>query len=214
MRINELIKKHVEFKKIYFKKHEDLFVELVKKGQSPKALFIGCSDSRVIPSLITGSKPGDLFVLRNIGNFVPPFKPDYDFHATAAAIEYAVSVLQVENIIVCGHSHCGACESLYKDIPDTPELIHTKKWLEIGIPAKKAALEAVGEENKDELLRFTEKISILVQIENLLTYPEVKKRTKEEKLFLHGWYYKIESGEIEYYDSEKKDFFPLELVDS
>ncbi|WP_281951449.1 carbonic anhydrase [Nitrosophilus kaiyonis] len=209
MNIHNLIEKHKKFKELEFKKHEKLFIDLAKKGQNPKTLFIGCSDSRVIPNLITGSKPGDLFVLRNVGNFVPPFKPDFDFHATAAAIEYAVSVLEVKDIIVCGHSYCGACESLYKDIPDSLELIHTKKWLEIGKPAKEAALAEAKNEDKDELLRATEKLSILVQLENLLTYPEVKKRVKEERLFLHGWYYKIESGEIEYYDSEEKDFFPL-----
>ena len=122
MNISKLIENHKDFKKLYFKKHESMFMELVRKGQSPKILFIGCSDSRIIPSLITGSKPGDLFVVRNVGNFVPPFKPDYEYHATASAIEYAVSVLKVEDIIVCGHSYCGACESLYKDMGDDPEL--------------------------------------------------------------------------------------------
>ena len=211
MNIHDLIEKHKKFKELEFKKHEKLFVDLVKKGQSPKTLFIGCSDSRVLPNLITGTGPGELFIVRNVGNFVPPFKPDYEFHATAAAIEYAVSVLNVKDIIVCGHSHCGACESLYKNIEDSVELIHTKKWLEIGKPAKEAALSAVGKDNKEELLRFTEKISILVQLENLLTYPAVEKRVSKEELFLHGWYYKIESGEIEYYDSERKDFLPLEM---
>lgn len=209
MNMQNLIKKYKKFKELEFKKHEDLFLDLAKKGQSPKTLFIGCSDSRVIPNLITGSKPGDLFVFRNIGNFVPPFKPDFEYHATAAAIEYAVSVLEVEDIIVCGHSHCGACESLYKDLPDSLELIHTKKWLEIAEPAKEAALKAVGMEDKEALLRVTERLSILVQLENLLTYPEVKKRVEKERLFLHGWYYKIENGEIEYYDSDKKDFVLL-----
>ena len=209
MEVQKLIQKYKEFKKVGFKEHEKLFVELAKKGQSPKTLFIGCSDSRVVPNLITGAKPGDLFVFRNIGNFVPPFKPDKDFHATAAAIEYAVSVLKVQDIIVCGHSHCGACESLYKDIPDSIELIHTKKWLELGAPAKEAALEAVGSKNRDLLLRTTERLSILVQLQNLLTYPEVKRRVEEGSLHLHGWYFKIESGEIEYFDEEKEEFVPL-----
>ncbi len=211
MDIEKFIENYKEFKKLGFKKYEKLFVELAKKGQSPKTLFIGCSDSRVVPDLITGAKPGDLFVFRNIGNFVPPFKPDKDFHATAAAIEYAVSVLKVSDIIVCGHSHCGACESLYKDIPDSIEFIHIKKWLEIGKPAKEAALESVGSEDKKRLLRTTERLSILVQLENLLTYPEVKRRVEEGSLHLHGWYYKIESAEIEYFDEEAEEFRPIEL---
>ncbi|BCD67459.1 carbonic anhydrase [Nitratiruptor sp. YY09-18] len=210
MHIKKFIQNYQEFKKIHFKKYEKLFEELAAKGQSPKTLFIGCSDSRVVPDLITGAKPGDLFVFRNIGNFVPPFKPDNDFHATASAIEYAVSVLNVSDIIICGHSHCGACESLYKDIPQTVELIHIKKWLEIGEPAKRIAIDTVGIDDKELLLRTTEKASILVQLQNLLTYPAVKKRVEAHELFLHGWYYKIESSEIEYFDEEVGDFKPIE----
>ncbi len=211
MDVQRMIEHYKEFKRYHFKEHEELFIELAKKGQSPKTLFIGCSDSRVVPSLITGAKPGDLFVFRNIGNFVPPFKPDKEFHATAAAIEYAVSVLEVQDIIVCGHSHCGACESLYKDIPDRIELIHTKKWLELGSKAKEMAIEEVGTEDKELLLRTTERLSILVQLENLLTYPEVKRRVEDGRLFLHGWYFVIESGQIEYFDEEQGDFIPIEL---
>jgi len=212
MGLDKLIKNYKKFKKEYFEENRKLFLDLVKKGQNPKALFIGCSDSRVIPNLITKSDPGDLFVLRNVGNFVPPFKADLEFHATAAAIEYAVSVLKVENIIVCGHSYCGACESLYKEIPDELELIHIKKWLEIGYPAKDIALREVGEKDKDVLLRYTEKASLLLQIENLLTYPGVKKRVDSKNLFVHGWYYKIESGDIEYYDWDKKEYILLDRL--
>ncbi len=209
MNIEGLIKRHREFREVEFKKHKDLFLELVKKGQRPKTLFIGCSDSRVIPTLITGAGPGDLFVLRVVGNFVPPFEPDDDYHAAASAIEYAVTVLKVENIIVCGHSHCGACESLYKKLPEGEELIHTRKWLELGKPAKDAALRECPESGKEELLRLTERYSVLVQLENLLTYPAVKRGVDENRIYLHGWYYRIEDGEIEYYDSTKKAFLPL-----
>lgn len=210
MDLGKLIERYKEFKEYKFKKHEQLFIELAKKGQSPKTLFIGCSDSRVVPNLITGARPGDLFVFRNIGNFVPPFKPDKEFHATAAAIEYAVSVLEVQDIIVCGHSHCGACESLYKEIPDTIELIHTKKWLELGVKAKEEALREVGAEDRELLLRTTERLSVIVQLQNLLSYPAVQKRVEQGILRLHGWYFKIESGEIEYFDEEKEAFVPLD----
>ena len=209
MDVQKLIRNYQEFKKIQFKEYEQLFERLARKGQSPKTFFIGCSDSRVVPDLITGAKPGDLFVFRNVGNLVPPFKPDNDFHGTAAAIEYAVSILGVQDIIVCGHSHCGACRSLYKEVPTTPEFVHIHKWLEIGKPAKDAALAEVGMEDKELLLRTTEKASVLIQLQNLLTYPAVQKRVEEGKLFLHGWYYKIESGEIEYFDEEVGDFVPI-----
>lgn len=200
------------FQKVYFKKHEAELLRLATEGQSPRALFIGCSDSRVIPDLMIQSKPGDLFVMRNVGNFVPRYKPDEDYHATATAIEYAVSVLKVSEIIICGHTHCGACKALYEEIND-PSLIHTRKWLSLGEKAKQNALAAAGEESdKETLLRLTEQFSILSQIENLLTYPYVKKLVKEEKLFIHGWYYDIETGRIRYYDPEQKEFVPLSEV--
>ena len=193
----------------YFKKNQESLLELVRSGQSPKALFIGCSDSRVIPDLIVQSEPGDLFVIRNVGNFVPPYKPDEDFHATASGIEYAVSVLKVQDVIICGHSHCGACASLYEDLED-PSLVHTKKWLELGQSAKTSAILSLGNDaNKDDLLRLTEKLSIIKQIENILTYPNVKKRFEEGNLFIHGWYYDIETGKIDYYNADTYEFLPL-----
>jgi carbonic anhydrase len=193
----------------YFKKNQESLLELVVSGQSPKALFIGCSDSRVIPDLMVQSNPGDLFVIRNVGNFVPPYKPDEDFHATASGIEYAVSVLNVSEIIICGHTHCGACKHLYSNLEDK-SLIHTKKWLELGESAKTSAILSLGANaDKEELLRLTEKLSITKQIENILTYPNVKKRFENGDLSIHGWYYDIETGNIDYYNAESYEFLPL-----
>ncbi len=193
----------------YFKKNKESLLNLVKKGQSPKALFIGCSDSRVIPDLMVQSDPGDLFVIRNVGNFVPPYKPDEDFHATASGIEYAVSVLKVKDIIICGHTHCGACNHLYEKIEDD-SLVHTKKWLELGESAKTSAILSLGANApKEDLLRLTEKLSITKQIENILTYPNVKKRFENGDLHIHGWYYYIETGKIDYYNPESYEFLPL-----
>ncbi len=199
------------FKKSYVKAHEKEFLELVEKGQHPKALYIGCSDSRVVPDLMTNSAPGDLFVVRNIGNFVAPYEPNEDFHSTASAIEYAVSVLNVETIIVCGHTHCGAIEAIYnKNYFNDPELIHTKKWLTLGEKAKAQALVALGvDANKQSLFRLTEKLSVISQIENLLTYPSVKKRVNNGTLLIHGWVYDIRSGDIDYYDPETSQFLPV-----
>lgn len=193
----------------YFKENKESLLDLVKNGQSPKALFIGCSDSRVIPDLMVQTNPGDLFVLRNVGNFVPPYKPDEDYHATASGIEYAVSVLNVQEIIICGHSHCGACKSLYEPIED-PSLIHTKKWLELGESAKVSAILSLGADApKEELLRLTEKLSVIKQIENILTYPNVQKRFEDGSLHIHGWHYDIETGKIDYYNADTYEFLPL-----
>ncbi len=196
------------FKNLKFKEYESIYKKLIEEGQHPKALFITCSDSRIHPDEITGADIGDLFIVRNIGNMVPPFKPDNEFHGVAAAIEYAVSVLNVPDIIICGHSHCGACESLYKDLPDDIEIIHVKKWLTLGEEVKKEATKLVPQEGR-KLFEVTEKLNVIKQIENLLTYPGVRKRVEEGKLRLHGWYYVIEKGEIYYLSPEENDFVPL-----
>lgn len=200
------------FKNSYFKKHEKELLDLVEFGQSPKALFIGCADSRVIPNLITQTAPGELFVLRNVGNFVAPYKPDEDYHATASGIEYAVSALEVSEIIICGHTHCGAIASLYTNIDEKP-FVHTKKWLSLGKDAQTLALRTLGEDaNKNELLRLTEKLSVVSQIEHLLTYPFVKERVDAGKLHIHGWMYDISNGDIEYYDPDECEFKSLSTI--
>jgi len=205
-----LIKGNELFQKSYFKKHQKELVRLAKEGQNPKILYIGCSDSRVIPDLMMQTKPGDMFVIRNVGNFVAPYSPDEDYHSTASAIEYAVSVLKVEDIIICGHTHCGACAALYETIDD-PEMIHTKVWLKLGEEAKKLAVKAVGVDGeKERLLRLTEQFSIITQLEHLLTYPSVQRRVKSGEIRIHGWYYDIANGNIEYYDPEYSLFQPLE----
>jgi carbonic anhydrase len=208
-RFREFETGHEAFRKIAFNKSKERFKKLVEEGQSPKALFIGCSDSRVMPAMITNSKPGDLFIIRNIGNFVAPYNPDADFHATASAIEYATSILEVSDIIVCGHSHCGAIAALYKEIEETPENIHTIKWLELGQEAKKVALLAHRGSSSEILHQYTEKISVVYQLDNLLTYPGVKRRVEDGTLFLHGWHYNLEDGNIEYYDDENFEFKQL-----
>ena len=208
-RLEAFEKGHEAFQKIKFKQGQERYKKLVEEGQNPKALFIGCSDSRVMPAMITGSKAGDLFIVRNIGNFVAPYNPTANYHATASAIEYAVSVLEVSDVIVCGHSHCGAIASLFKDIKQTPENIHTIKWLELGKEAKKVASLAYKHDNKEIMLRYTEKISVVYQLDNLLTYPAVKRRVEEGTLYLHGWHYFIENGTIEYYDDETYEFKAL-----
>ena len=158
------------------------------------------------------SNPGDLFVIRNVGNFVPPYKPDEDFHATASGIEYAVSVLNIKSIIICGHTHCGACKFLYEKLDD-PSLIHTKKWLELGKSAKTTAVLSLGANApKEDLLRLTEKLSVMKQIENILTYPIVKKRFENGDIHIHGWYYDIETGKIDYYNAETYEFLPLKDI--
>ncbi|MCK9337256.1 MAG: carbonic anhydrase [Arcobacteraceae bacterium] len=211
MKIEDLKVGNTVFRQLGFKHFEEDFDVLVKKGQTPEVLFIGCSDSRVVPDLIVDSKPGDMFILRNVGNFVPPFKADNDFHGSAAAIEYAVSVLNVKHIIVCGHSYCGACQALYKDLGEEVGLIHVRKWLELGQKAKDYVIKTFGTTlSQEEIHRKTEKTSVVYQLENLLTYPEVANKVKDNTITIHGWYYKIEDGSIEQYNQKTQKFEPLE----
>lgn len=212
MNVKNLAQGNILFKNVYFKKHENELLELANQGQSPKALFIGCSDSRVVPDIILQTKPGDLFVVRNIGNFVPPHKVDKDFHSTASAVEYAVCVLNVQDIIICGHSDCGAIKHLYAPKPEKEQsLTYVNNWLKLAEKAKSMALVSLGQDAKQsDILRTTEKLSIITQLDNLMTYPEIKKRLEDETLYIHGWYYDVASGNIDYYDPEIFQFVPLE----
>ena len=209
MSLENLIKGNANFKKNTFPQIEKELQNLVTYGQHPDVMFIGCSDSRVTPDLMLNTRPGDMFILRNVGNFVPPFKHDEDFHGSAAAIEFAVSVLKVKHIIICGHSHCGACKSLYEDIPDNESLVHVKTWLKLGIKAKERTLRNKKFTNEEEMYRATERNSIRHQLDNLLTYPDVIKLLEAKELEIHGWYYNIATGEIEYYKEEEDIFRPL-----
>ena len=207
MNMRKLIQGNKRFRKEKFSEYKDSYASLIKNGQKPKILFIGCSDSRVVPDMIVDTNPGDMFLLRNIANFVPPYSNDNDFHGVSAVIEYAVSVLKVQDIIVCGHSHCGGCAALYEDLDNKKELSHVKKWLELGEKAKNYALENVKKgAKKSKLLRLTEKVSVVHQIENLLTYPEVKKNIKKGNLHIHGWYYNIKNGSIDVYNPYTKEY--------
>jgi carbonic anhydrase len=216
MGISTLLEGANSFQKEVFKKKKETFVELVKNGQNPKALFIGCSDSRIVPNLITQSNPGDLFVYRNVGNFVPPFDPEAKFHGTAAAIEYAVSHLKVSDVIICGHSHCGAIKGVYqREELDENSMAHLKKWLELGERAK-IIVENMDKRQHfsfEEKLTHTEQISVVFSMQNILTYPRVAKKVKDGVLSIRGWYYKIETGEILYYDDDENEFLPILLKD-
>lgn len=211
MSTKTLIENYTKFKSEYAQEHSDFLQDLVENGQHPKTLFITCSDSRVAPNFITQTQPGDLFIARNIGNFVPPFDPNSEASATPAAIEYAVSALNVENIIVCGHTECGACKSLHLDIPeDNIEMTNVIKWLKFADSVKDKALACVGKKDPKLLYSTTEKLNIIEQIENLLTYPAIQKRIKEGTIFVQGWYYHLENGDLEYYDHLENEFLPIE----
>ena len=174
------------------------FAKLASEGQKPSTLFIGCSDSRLVPNLLTDTGPGEIFMVRNVGNFVPPFQADGDYHGVSAAIEFAVKILGVTDVVVCGHSDCGAIRALYQ--PPNDSTPHINKWLELGKPAM------IDGEPSPENLRLSEQRSIIAQLDRLLTFPMVKERVEAGKLTLRGWYFVIESGEVLVLDIEQGKF--------
>lgn len=189
------------FRRDVFPRYRDHYQTLVDAGQKPATLFIGCADSRVIPELFTGAGPGELFHVRNMGAFVPPFEDDRGFHGTSAALEFAVSVLEVTDIVVCGHTHCGAIRALYEPTPGTP---HIERWLELATDAR------LDGPLDDALLRRTEQRSIALQLERLLTYPELRTRVEDGRVSLHGWHYIIEEGTIDILDVARGAFVRME----
>jgi carbonic anhydrase len=189
------------FRREYFPLYREHYQRLVSEGQRPNTLFIGCADSRVVPDLLTNSLPGDLFVLRNVGSLVPPFEPDAGFHGTSAGIEFATIILAVKDIIICGHSHCGAIRSLFTPMRD--DVPHIARWLELARPAM------VGTEMTPENLRRTEMRAIVLQLERLMTFPMVRERVERGELCLHGWYYVIEEGQVLALETSSGEFRPL-----
>ncbi|HOF16157.1 MAG TPA: carbonic anhydrase [Bacteroidales bacterium] len=195
----------VAFRKKDFDKHKDLFGNL-SSSQKPHTIFIGCSDSRLVPSLITSTIPGELFIIRSVANIIPPYKKGSSYPAISAAIEYAVLALGVENIIVCGHSNCGGCAALYKSEEELQNLPHTNLWLELSRPVKNKVTQMIPNATQAEREWMTEQMNIVQQISHLFTYPYILERYNNDTLKIFGWYYIIETGEIYNYDVDKGYF--------
>ena len=204
---DELLERLRRFHEDAFPAQRSLFRHLVDDGQHPLTLFIGCSDSRLVPYLLTGTGPGELFLVRNVGAFVPPYDQSQGFHGTAAAIEFAVLNLNVQRIVVCGHSHCGAIRALYGEVPAQAQ--NLARWLDLG---REAVLPVA--EPGPEAFKRTEQRAIVLQLERLMDYPMVRSRVEAGTLTLHGWHYVIEDGEIHVFDLARGGFVPAAQADN
>lgn len=207
--MDRLFKGIATFREKDFEAHKELFQGLGRQ-QQPHTLFIGCADSRVVPERLTRTMPGELFMVRNVANLVPPFRLTEEFVATTASIEYAVQVLEVQNIVVCGHSNCGGCAALNKSPEELAHIPNVRRWLEISKEVKGRVDRQMDEECAEKREWLTEQINILVQMRNLLTYPYIRERYNAGALNIYGWYYIIETGEIFNYDDQTQTF---ELVE-
>ena len=193
-----------------FGRYKELFARLSREGQNPHTLFITCSDSRVLAELVTNSQPGDLFVVKNAGNIVPPSIVTGSTNSTAAAIEFAVEVLGVADIVVCGHTQCGAMKALLEGVADKKTTPHLTEWLEVIAPVR----DVIRREYRwltgnDARETAAAEENVLFAIENLHGYPCVAKRLAAGTLRLHGWCFKIATAEMFAYDPAVGQFQPL-----
>ena len=197
------------FRNDEFGNYRSLFQRLSREGQNPHTLFITCSDSRVLAELITQSKPGDLFVVKNIGNIVPPASVTGSTNSTAAAIEFAVETLRVSDIVICGHSQCGAMNALLDDFP-ADRMPHLREWLTLADPVKeimRTQYQHVNDQEHRKNLAAGE--NVLFALENLHSYYCVQDRLMDGSLRLHGWFFEIATAELLAYNPDTRQFLPL-----
>jgi carbonic anhydrase len=195
----------VQFKSSSFEERKALFAELAN-GQSPEVLFITCADSRIDPNLVTQTEPGELFIIRNAGNIVPP-------HAkvaggVTASIEYAVAVLGIKHIVVCGHSDCGAMKGALNTAA-LADLPHVQNWLDHSRAAVEIVKAKHGQATISELDQVT-KQNVLLQLDHLRTHPAVASRLGTGEVDMHGWVYNIEHGTVAAYDETQQEFVSIE----
>jgi carbonic anhydrase len=195
--MRKLIKGLREFRTNYYYSHQSLFEQL-SHGQKPRVLFITCSDSRIDPNLMTQTEPGELFVIRNAGNIIPPYGAANG--GEGAAVEYAIQALGIEQIVVCGHSHCGAMKGLLKLNKLQEDMPLVYDWLKHAEATRRLVKDNYSNYSEEELLEITIAENVLTQIENLKTYPVVHSRLYQGKLHIYGWIYHLETGEVLAYD--------------
>lgn len=212
--MKKLLEGIAEFQRNVRPSYREKFARLAL-GQSPDTLFFACSDSRVVPNLFASTEPGDLFVVRNVGNLVPPCAPDglsTTDRSEGAAVEFALEVLGVQDIVVCGHSDCGAMRGLLT--PNLPDVApNLREWLAVG----GSSLERLyGATSMDPALPLHNQLSqwnVLQQVENLRTYPSVAARVAEGRIRLHAWWFDLGRAEVLHYVDANRRFQPIVSVD-
>ncbi len=204
--MNELIGRVFDFEKTIFPASSELFARLSSQGQEPKALIVSCADSRIVPEQIVQAAPGDLFVCRNAGNIVPPFANMTG--GVSATVEYAVMVLGVRDIIVCGHSDCGAMKAL--SYPEGLERMpNVSAWLRHGAAAEHVVTTCSPHLEKADRIRAVSLENVVAQLTHLRTHPSVAAAMAQGEMALHGWFVDIEVGQVLGLDGDTGRFVPL-----
>jgi len=193
------------FQRIAFPRHKELF-ERLAGNQTPQAVFVTCSDSRVVPNLLVQAEPGDLFIIRNAGNIVPPAGSAYG--GTTASLEYAIVALGIRDVIVCGHSNCGAMKGVLR--PESLEgMPAVRQWVSYAENARRAVAEAHPGAGDDEVLDRLVDYNVIEQVRNILTFPFVRPLVEKGELELYGWVYDIATGRVKGLDAGGRRFVPL-----
>jgi carbonic anhydrase len=204
--VKALLEGYREFYRKYYTSGDTLYGDLTRQGQSPKTLIIACSDSRVDPSIITEARPGDIFVIRNVANLVPPYQAgDSGLHGVSAALEFAVRILEVRHIVVLGHTHCAGVKTLLES-DDMNKTDFIGSWVKIAAKAREKVLTEPGTESPQHRC---EKECILHSLRNLTGFPWIKERIEAKTLKLHGWYFSIEDGQLQEYNPQRGLFTPI-----
>ncbi|PHS69745.1 MAG: carbonic anhydrase [Methylophaga sp.] len=190
----KLLEGFKRFQQQYFGDDHRLF-DSFQDGQPAKTLMVACCDSRVDPAILTDCDPGDLFIIRNVANLVPPREEAGHYHGTSAALEFAVNNLEVENIIVMGHANCGGIKALW-DNDDNSQSKYIQEWVNIAKSAKQSVKEEFADAPREQQIKACEQASILVSLDNLLSFPWIRERLEQGNLSLHGWYFDISAGEL------------------
>lgn len=209
MPLRKLAAGFIEFQTQKFQPMRPFFDQLAQK-QEPKIAMIACSDSRVDPAILTNSDPGDIFMVRNVANLVPPCARDEEKHGTSAALEFAVISLEVQHVVVFGHANCGGIKALLTNDPTTAEeheFIHN--WLDIAGEARRRTMITARNQPLEVQLQKLEREAIKTSLSNLLTFPWIEQRVHDGRLRLHGWHFDLHNGTIEVYVPREDRFLPM-----
>src|SRR5450755_3847506 len=190
------------------RREQDRFRELAESGQSPEIMVIGCCDSRVSPEVIFDARPGELFVVRNVANIVPPYAPDERAHGVSAALEFGVAALKVKHIVVLGHAHCGGVKAYAEDAEPLSPGDFIGKWMKLMAPAADKVGPRGAQSASDYLSRL-EQANIVNSLDNLMTFPRLRKRIERGQVMLHGSYFGVASGDLSVLERASGKFEPI-----
>src|SRR5437660_7077363 len=208
-----LIEGHRAFLGAGLRREQDRYRELAQSGQSPKIMVIGCCDSRVSPEVIFDARPGELFVVRNVANLVPPYETDGKYHGVSAALEFGVGVLKVKHIVILGHAHCGGIRAYAEDAEPISPGDFIGRWMSLMQPAAEK-VGARGSMSRAEYLERMEQASIVNTLDNLMTFPRLGKLIERGAVALHGAYFGVAKGELSVLDQATGEFRPVRSSDT